>query len=236
MTREIQKQTEILYAENLSKDMGYDWIVEVPPNEDDWPDLLIKTAHDKFGLEVRDMYVDESRKGSIEKRDESFRRDLLSELSVKYYAEKNVPILLNIRGPFNKDSVDKILEYLLTTEFQEWITIEHDIIINSKKTTLFIERLPSSFGDYSYWKCMDDSFGWVERITEDKIEMIIKEKSLNIDKYKKNVSNVSLLIVSNRIYNSGKLLLEKSRKVNTYGFGKVFFYMHPLETIVYDGD
>ena len=119
MTRERQKQYEILYAESFVKNMGYDWTVEVPPNEDDWPDLLIKTSNDIFGLEVRDIYVDENRRGSTEKRDESFRQKLLSDLAVKYYAKKKYPIRLEIRGPLDKDSVDKVLDYLLSTDLQE---------------------------------------------------------------------------------------------------------------------
>lgn len=236
MTREKQKQSEALYAANLSKDMSYGWIVDVPFNEDDWPDLMITTSsNDKFGLEVRDMYVDDSSKGSIEKGNESFRHKLLKKLSVEYYAKRGVPILLDIRGPFYNESVGKILDYLLSVKLQEWVHTEHDIIIHNKKTRLFIERLPSDFGQYCYWKCMDDNIGWVERITEDKIEKIVKEKSIHIDKYRKNVSNVSLLIVANRIYNSGKMLLEKSREINTCGFDKVYFYMHPIKVVVYDG-
>ncbi len=236
MTRERQKDTEIIYAKNLSKYMGYDWIINVPSNEDEWPDLLIKTSNDEFGLEVRDMYVDESRKGSVEKRDESFRNNLLKELAEKYYAKKDVPIRLEIEGPFHKEYIEKILEYLILTEFQEWETTEHVISIEDKNTTLFVERLSSTFGTYSRWECTDDEIGWVEIINEDRIEKIVKEKSMNIDKYKKNINKVSLLIVANRIYNSGKLLLEKSRKINTHGFDRVFFYMHPLELVIYDSD
>jgi hypothetical protein len=81
---------------------------------------------------------------------------------------------------------------------------------------------------------MNDTIGWVERIKDDDIEKIVKEKSVNINRYKKNVNNISLLIVANRINNSGKLLLEKRRNINTYGFNKVFFYMHPLEAVVYE--
>lgn len=236
MTRERQKQYEILYAESFVKDMGYDWTVEVPPNEDDWPDLLIKTSNDIFGLEVRDIYVDENRRGSIEKRDESFRQKLLSDLAVKYYAKKKYPILLKIRGLLDKDSVDKVLDYLLSTDLQVWRRITHDIIIKGKKTRLFLERMPGSFVNYSRWVYMDDNIGWVQRIKDEDIENIVKEKSANISKYQKNVKNVSLLIVSNRIKNSGKLHLEKSRNINTYGFKNVFFYMHPLEIIVYESD
>ena len=239
MTRERQKQYEILYAESFVKNMGYDWTVEVPPNEDDWPDLLIKTSNDIFGLEVRDIYVDENLRGSTEKRDESFRQKLLSDLAVKYYAKKKYPIRLEIRGPLDKDSVDKVLDYLLSTDLQEGRRITHDIIIKGKKTGLLLERMPDSFVNYSRWVYMDDNIGWVQRIKDEdieNIENIVKEKGANISKYKKNVKNVSLLIVSNRIKNSGKLHLEKSRNINTYGFKNVFFYMHPLEIIVYESD
>mgnify|MGYP001577570761 CR=1 FL=1 len=41
-------------------------------------------------------------------------------------------------------------------------------------------------------------------------------------KYKKNINKVSLLIVANRIKNSGKFLLEKHRQINMHGFDKVF--------------
>ena len=236
MTRERQKQYEILYAESLAKDRGYAWKVEVPPNEDDWPDLLIKTSNDIFGREVRNIYVDDHRKGSFERKDESFRQKLLNELSGKYYAKKNVPIQLSIRGPFDKDSVDKILDYLLSTEFQEGRIIKHNIIIKANKTRLFDEKMPSSFVNYNRWVYMNDNIGWVERITDEVVENIAKEKSFNINKYKKNIKNISLLIVSNRRNNSGKIHLEKSRNINTYGFKKVYFYMYPLEVIVYEND
>ena len=226
----------MLYASSLAKKMNYDWDIKVPPNEVDWPDLLINPSKDAFGLEVRDFYVDEDRKGSIVKKGESYRQKLLSDLSVKYYKKKSVPILLDIRGPFDKDSVVEILDYLLSTEFQEGSIMEHDISIKGNKTTLFVERLNSSFANYSYWKYMNDTIGWVERIKDEDIEKIVKEKSVNIHRYKKNVNNISLLIVANRINNSGKLLLEKRCNINTYGFNKVFFYMHPLEAIVYESD
>ena len=202
MTRAIQKQFEMLYASSLAKKMNYDWDIKVPPNEVDWPDLLINPSKDAFGLEVRDFYVDEDRKGSIVKKGESYRQKLLSDLSVKYYKKKSVPILLDIRGPFDKDSVVEILDYLLSTEFQEGSIMEHDICIKGNKTTLFVERLNSSFANYSYWKYMNDTIGWVERIKDEDIEKIVKEKSVNIHRYKKNVNNISLLIVANRINNS----------------------------------
>ena len=82
---------------------------------------------------------------------------------------------------------------------------------------------------------MNDSIGWVERIGDEVVENIAKEKGLNINKYKKNIKNISLLIVSNRRNNSGKIQLEKSGNINTYGFKKVYFYMYPLpEVIVYE--
>lgn len=237
MTRERQKQYEILYAESLANAMGYAWKVEVPPDEENWPDLLIKTSNDIFGLEVGNIYVDKNRKGSVEREDESFRQKLLNELSGKYYAKKNAPIRLDIRGLFDKDSIDKILDYLLSTEFQERCIIEHDIIIKGKKTRLFVEKMPSSkeFVNYNNWKYMNDSIGWVERIRDEVVENIAKEKSLKIYKHKKNIKNISLLIVANRIKNSGKIQLKKSGNINTYGFKKVYFYMYPLpEVIVYE--
>ncbi|MCF6149292.1 MAG: hypothetical protein E3K37_11625 [Candidatus Kuenenia sp.] len=236
MTRPIQKQFEIYYADSLAKAMGYNWIISTPPNETDWPDLLIQTPADNFGLEVRDIFVDEHSNGSFEKRSESFRQKLLNQLSAKYYEKKNSPILLEVSGPFDNKIAESILSYLLSIDFQEWKKIEHDIILNGTKTRLYVDGLPSSFANYNRWRYIDDNIGWVQRISDIDVEIITKDKSLNIIKYKKNNNKVSLLIVANRIKNSGKLLLEKNSQINTHGFDKVFFYMHPLDAIVYGSD
>jgi len=237
MTRLSQKQIEVLYAESLSEKMGYNWKVEIPPDERNWPDLLIHTSRGSFGLEVCGLYIDDNRKGSSARRGESFRQKLLKELTVNYYSKTDIPIFLKIKGPFAKETTSAILDYLLVTDFQEWKTVEHDLTIHGDKTTkLFIERLPRSFANYNRWIYMDDRIGWVKRIRDDDIENIARDKSLNLHKYKKNINKVSLLIVSNRINNSGRLLLDKHRKINTYAFNKVFYYMHPLEAVVYKND
>jgi len=54
MTTEVQKAREMNYAMQLAGAMDKNWEIEFPPNESEWPDLLIHDGTQQFGLEIRE--------------------------------------------------------------------------------------------------------------------------------------------------------------------------------------
>jgi len=234
MTKSIQKQDEIFYAESLSKDIGQNWIIKSSPDEQNWPDLIVMADDETFGLEVRYYFKDENSTGSPLKKRESQRQKLLKELSSRYYEKRHNPIHLKISGQFSSQSIDQIFDTLLKVNGKEWEVIEKEIIIENDRAQLVIRFLPDSFQNYKKWIYRDDNIGWVRRISDVEIENLAKLKSKKLDKYKQNVKKVSLLIVANRIKSSGRVQVENTMKINTYGFNKVYFYIYPLDAVIYE--
>ncbi len=236
MTRAKQKQTEVRYANSLSTQMNYDWRVEGSPDERSWPDLIIKTPRDKFGLEVRNYYVAEASCGSIVKKNESTRQKLLKKLARDYYTISDCPILLKIAGLFTQKTMPIITKTLISSNISSWKKKEKELFINSIKTKLIVKKLPEYVGYFDQWTYIDDNSNWSYKISENDIERIAKDKSRHIKKYTTNLSTVSLLIVADGAQNSGKITITKQRNINTYGFKKVYFYMHPSRTIIYEAN
>ena len=55
MTTDVQKNIEEAYALKLSELLKQTWQIDNAPNEVCWPDLLIGSNGDNFGLEVRKL-------------------------------------------------------------------------------------------------------------------------------------------------------------------------------------
>ncbi len=86
------------------------------------------------------------------------------------------------------------------------------------------------------WHSVNDRVGWVDRDAASRISDAITKKSQELPRYRQRVgSDVRLLIVADRIYNSGKLALDESRLVNLQGFRTVYFYSRPESVTVFDG-
>jgi hypothetical protein len=235
MTRLKQKQCEIFYAECFSKDMNLNWIIEPAPDEENWPDLIVETCNQEiFGLEVRNYFKDENSTGSSSKRNESHRQTLLRQLSSRYYEKRNRPIHLKIGGIFSDQTIEKILDVLFGIRGNEWEVLEKEIISDEISTRLLIRFLPDSMHNYSRWIYLDDNIGWVKSISDAEIEKLVKLKSKNVNKYKQNIDIVSLLIVADRISNSGRVQIEHKRNIHNYGFNKVYFYIYPSEAVIYE--
>jgi hypothetical protein len=85
MTTQNQKQLEIIYAKKASELLGEPWKIEPSPDELSWPDLIVTTDLGKFGLEVREIYLDESSKGSTKKANEQHNLKNIKKLADDYY-------------------------------------------------------------------------------------------------------------------------------------------------------
>jgi hypothetical protein len=73
---------------------------------------------------------------------------------------------------------------------------------------IYVRRLPDYLGEYKRWNYVSDKVGWVSNINKDVIDKVIVGKAKNLPKYATNISDVRLLLVSDRIFNSGKAHLE----------------------------
>ncbi len=228
VTTKYQKNTEKNYAENTGELLGELWKVESAPDEENWPDLLVSIGKEKFGLEVREIYLDEHKKVSIKNAAESKNRNIIQELASLYYKRSSTPILVNIWGDLHHP--EKILSTIINSVPQLSESGQKKIDIRDG-CTIFIDRLPDQMGKYTEWNYISDRVGCVQKISKGTINKFITMKAKKLSKYKKNISDVRLLLVSNRLYNSGRSKFLDGLKFGKQGFTEVYYLSYPESVI-----
>lgn len=77
---------------------------------------------------------------------------------------------------------------------------------------------------------MNNITGWVRNLDYRLLEQTIQEKSGNLEEYRRKVSEVILLIVIDRMNESGKLQWPAQEMCNSHGFKSVYLHIFPFET------
>jgi hypothetical protein len=224
VTTQYQKQQEIEYATKASELLNTSWQVEAAPDEISWPDLIINDSSFRFGLEVRELYKDEGAKGSAKKAKEKYNKRQVSNLAQVYYENSLVPIKVDLLG--NIDHQTEILR-VLTNEIDQLCESDQLRLEPYDGCVIYIRKLPEQFQKYSRWNYVSDHVGWVDTLDKSLLERTILKKADNLSKYRAHVPDVRLLIVSNRIYNSGKAQLMNTIKCDAKGFNAVYYLSYP---------
>jgi hypothetical protein len=84
---------------------------------------------------------------------------------------------------------------------------------------------------------VNDRAGRVDRNPTDLIAKEIEKKSEKLPRYKEcsGLDDIRLLVVANRIMNSGKLSLEECPALDLRGFQVVYFLSYPESVKVFGG-
>lgn len=224
MTRKVQKSIEIIYAEKTGELLSELWEVKPSSNENDWPDLIVTTKAEKFGLEVRELFPDELNKGSTKKANEQNRLKHIEKLADAYYKMNSFSIKVDLLGDIGQQGQ---LLNAITGIVPRLSEFEQKRIEVYPGCAIYVQRLPVQLGQYKRWRYITDKVGWVRNIDKSLIDRTINEKAKNLLKYVKNISDVRLLLVSNRIFNSGKCCLKDSITCDARGFKKVYYLSYP---------
>lgn len=226
MTRRRQKIEEKLYAECASALLCENWAIQEPDNEYEWPDLLVKTATESFGLEVRKLYSDEDTNGSKLREYESSNIRLLRQTATIYYGNEAPPVKVQFYGhPDNPSQIaDKLA--MIVPSMHTW---EHKKVSRGYQQWMYVRRLPNECGQYCRWEVISDSVGWVSNIDQLVIQRAIQKKAANLAKYRKNIDDVRLLLVCDRRKNSGKYLFGNPGRLENAGFKHIYLLSFPDE-------
>lgn len=232
MTRNCQKQLEIGFAEYASNLLKEDWGIEQPSNETEWPDLVINHNEQSFGLEVRSIFLDEKSSGSLLKKNESHRKNLLKKLSRMYYEISDIPLAINIAGELRKELLTEILSQItkavvLLNDYER----KH-VTTNNRETKIYLHRLPDKIGKYEFWKYIGDNVGWVSRLSSEDIQKFVNEKEKKANKYLANISSARLLLVLDRTKNSGRAQTPTELSVVSDKFEIVYLLSYPEKVVV----
>ena len=228
MTRLRQKAEEILYAQCAGVLMESAWNINNPPNEEEWPDLLVNDGGQNFGLEVRKLYPDEGYRGSSKRAGEGERARQLKEAADIYYQEYPISVQVKIYG--TPGDPNKFVEDIAGSIASLHLWQPKKIDLDDERW-MYLCRLPDECGAYKRWTVLSDIVGWVGHIDSAVVQQAINKKSANLPKYESYLEKVSLLLVCDRTLNSGKRLFSNVKGLNTVGFECVYLFSYPDQLI-----
>lgn len=224
MTTQQQKELELIYARKAGDLLNESWKVESSPDEVSWPDLIVTTESGKFGLEVREIYLDESAKGSDKKANEKNNLKKIKKLADSYYKANCSSIKADLLGDISHH--DELMNVIIC-EAPQLSEFEQRRIEPYSDCVVYIRKLPDRLGEYKRWRYVSDKLSWVSNIDKVLIDKAINGKAKNLPKYVKNISEVSLLLASDRVFNSGRVRFVDGIKCNSQGFKDVYYLSYP---------
>ena len=228
MTTRQQKDLEIRYAKKAGGLLGESWKVKSSPNEASWPDLVVTIESKKFGLEVREIYLDEYRKGSAKKASEQKNLRKIEKLANAYYNKNSTPIIVDFLGDIGQH--DKLLN-AITKEVGQLSEWDKKRIEPYRDCVIYIQKLPDQCVEYAEWYYVSDRVGWVRDMDTATINNAISEKAKNLPKYTQKIQDVRLLLVSDREHNSGNARLTNDIICDSCGFTNVYYLLYPNKIV-----
>lgn len=232
MTRSPQKEGERSFVEIAAGHLGKDWSIG---QDRERPDFIVTEGAHRFGLEVCEIFTGkQDKKGARMKERESISRKKVNALQREYELKENILLSANFVGDMCDENMAVVLRDLIDEDFANKPPL-HRCIIEADKGQAWLRvhvrrALPAK------WLCVNDRAGWVDFNAEERIAKEIKKKSKNLQEYKDNarLGDIRLLIVANRIMNSGKLLLKERPTLDRRGFQAVYFLSYPETITVFD--
>jgi hypothetical protein len=229
MTRRRQKEEERLFAQRVIAILGETWTIQEPPNEREWPDLLVETTTGRFGLEIRKLYGDEESQGSRKRAAESSHVQQLNQVATRYYKSGAPPARVQFWG--SPDDPVSLASDLVAMVPSMQIWEQKKCSYDDNQRLLYVCRLPNECGEYRRWEVVSDAVGWVGYLKPSTVQHAIREKSAKLTQYKIHVKDIRLLLVSDRTKNSGKNLFGNISGVETEGFENIYLLSFPDQLI-----
>ncbi|MBC05972.1 hypothetical protein [Thalassospira sp.] len=231
MTREHQKHREKEFVLKASKLLGTEWkIIE----QREQPDFILKEKSQVFGLEVREIFVDDNRRnsGSKLKKAENYRSKELEKFAHNF--QKQLGFALHVRlvrrpqhGNISVEELNQLEEALISENLHlEEIGYHNQVELKCGTKVWLTKEI------HSRWYVVNDLVGLVHHAPGDLIQSAIDMKSSKLDVYRNNAgSDIRLLLSANRTKHSGKLILTSpiAKLFDLGGFSEVYFMSYPME-------
>ena len=195
------------------------------------PDFILSGPDGRTGLEVTQVFHRTDDHGSASKREERARARWLKTLARDYYKAGGQPVLVKVAlvAQLEKVSMAGLVESILIAR-QMMATLEQKQLTPDVDggLTVYLTPLPKEFVDYSRWISITDSVGWVHTLQTELLQDTIRSKAAKLASYRLSVARVSLLIVADRLVNSGRFQLASDTSIlDACGFEEVNLLTYP---------
>lgn len=235
-----QKDEEIYFAMEFAKRAGLNWLVRASSSEIDSPDLMVATPDGEFGLEHTQVFVGgrPRAEGSSLRGAEARRADRGKAILEECERTLNATLHIRFSSPVYQHEPTKTFEFDRLSNGE----IADAICSLPLAAASLGENLASSQFDRckiwvkrahrSRWEFIQDGVGFVVTQGSMAVQAAVADKSEKLVKYRAGgLSDVRLLVIANRIRNSGKLMLPDGAEIDRLGFNRVYFFSYPDQAI-----
>jgi mRNA-degrading endonuclease RelE of RelBE toxin-antitoxin system len=226
VTRRAQKDRERFFVEQAARSLGGSWSIV---GDSETPDFVVESGGAHFGLEVQDIFKGpQTSAGASIKRGESIRHQIIDSMRTEY--ERLTGCILDVKfvGRVSAGNRTEAIRKLVEAGFPS-LQVGQKLIIELSDGL----RVHATKAYRPNWFSVNDRVGFVDLNPGHIIRAAIVAKAKKLERYKAQAgSDIRLLLIANRIQNSGKLLLEGDARFRLHGFRVVYFYPYPDAVIV----
>jgi hypothetical protein len=231
MTRDLQKRRERFFAEEAARSLGKAWDLG---SDREHPDFVVTESRLQFGLEVTELFMGpQGRSGSTFKAKESITQRSLNAMQRQYESVTNVPLIVRFVGNMDSDNLATVIPALMAHDLQSkpigYRFVHDTTVVHPTRARL---RVHITKGLRADWCSVNDRVGFVDRNPYGTIAAAIGNKAKELTRYRAASDDIRLLLVADRMNNSGKLMLEKRRQFDFHGFSSVYFFPYPEAVII----
>ena len=232
MTKSVQKKRERFFAEEAARLLGKAWDLGT---DREHPDFVVTEGSERFGLEITQIFVGpQGSNGSSLKAAETKTQRIVNELKRQYETIENAPLIVKFVGNMEADNMATVIPALLAQDLPSksvCYRFVHDTTIAHPTRARL--RVHVTKGLRPNWFSVNDQAGPVDRRPHGIIAAAIANKATDLPRYEDAAGrDVRLLLVADRISNSGKLTLEENAQFDLHGFRAVYLFPYPENVMV----
>ena len=198
------------------------------------PDFVLVSGHERTGIEVTQVFRRGDVPGSKAAREVVPPHRALAALARLYYQAGGLPLALktssviSLEGTQAAALVARLVAARAGMETNEELAVYADE--EHTRDPLHLRALPESFKEYSRWEYTGNAAGPVHTLDLALVEDIIVRKAKQLPHYRRTLRDVHLLIVADRLYNSGRWQVPGDfAELPKRGFDAVHLLLHPVE-------
>lgn len=223
--RSRQKSKERSEAFQAMLKLGQEWQFE---NRES-PDFLITSdTGEVFGLEVTDVYVGSTnRNGSRLRALEDANHAWLTAIRQDYESRGGPDLHVRYTGSTSLAARDQLFAALRDERLEEKSPLSGSATLKLEHGTAYVHRTP-----HPYWMMLDDRSGTLSNDGA-RLQDAIDRKAAKLAGYRAVCTDVRLLVVAMKVYNSGKLELQDHFRPDLRGFDAVYFFSYPSQVIAF---
>lgn len=221
MTQQLKKEIERHYAETTARLLGQSWMLS---DDRENPDFLVSDSNTKFGLEVCQVFNgSDDLHGSLLRRREGQNFQILEAARREYEASGGPGLHLKFLGRPSPTTSSELIATLKSLDLHSKPERHREEfeLVGGSKVYAQVTKNPR-------WYSVSDRAGWVNQDPFPIVAAAIKRKSEKLGLYKGAAGDdVRLLLVADRILNSGKMEFVEDVDIDSMGFSAIYFLSYP---------